>query len=119
VSRPRSAQFGWHWLGALRTARRNANQETQFALPHRLKELGVPARRRAGLFVVRRSRSPTSGLLRDRRGTAAAVWVSRRACCFCASPYLVPWYAGLGRSRLRLVEDDPPPAHWLTVAITA
>src|ERR671936_178920 len=34
-----SAQFGWLWLEAFGSLARNANKETQFALPHRLKEL--------------------------------------------------------------------------------
>ncbi|MDQ3874810.1 MAG: glycosyltransferase 87 family protein, partial [Actinomycetota bacterium] len=35
-------QFGWHWLGAFGPLARNANQESEFALPHRLATLGVP-----------------------------------------------------------------------------
>src|SRR5207248_10754175 len=47
-----SAQFGWHWLEAFGPLARNANRETQFALPHRLKELGVPRDIALGLFAA-------------------------------------------------------------------
>jgi Glycosyltransferase family 87 len=110
-----SIAFGWHWLEAFGPLARNANKETQFALPHRLKEAGVPHDVALALF-----------------GAAFAVgylWLARQAWrgrarlglaagfLLCASPYLVPWYA-VWALPVAAAEDDPP-AHWLAVAISA
>ena len=110
-----SAQFGWHWLGAFGPLARNANKETQFALPHRLKELGAPHDVSLAFFVVAfalaylwLARQAWHG--RARLGLAACLLLL-------ASPYLVPWYA-VWAVPVAAAEDDPP-AHWLTVAITA
>jgi alpha-1,6-mannosyltransferase len=110
-----SAQFGWHWLEAFGPLARNANKETQFALPHRLKELGVPhdvaLGLLAGAFVLAYlwlARQAWRG--RARLGLAAGLLL-------CASPYLVPWYA-VWAVPVAAAEDDPP-AQWLAVAITA
>ncbi|HEX6679469.1 MAG TPA: glycosyltransferase 87 family protein [Gaiellaceae bacterium] len=109
-----SIQFGWHWLGAFGPLARNANKETQFALPHRLKELGVPHDVALVLFGV--------------AFALAYLWLARQAwrgrarlglaACFLllASPYLVPWYA-VWALPLAASEDDPP-AQWLAVAIS-
>ena len=110
-----SDQFGWHWLGAFGPLARNANKETQFALPHRLKELGVPHDVALALFIVAfalaylwLARQAWRG--RARLGLAAGLLL-------CASPYLVPWYA-VWALPLAASEDDPP-AQWLAVAISA
>jgi len=108
-------QFGWHWLEAFGPLARNANRETQFALPHRLKELGVQHDVALGLFVGAFAlaylwllRQAWHG--RARLGLAACLLL-------CASPYLVPWYA-VWAIPVAAVEDDPP-AQWLAVAISA
>ena len=110
-----SAQFGWHWLEAFGPLARNANKETQFALPHRLKELGIPHDVALGLLVA--------------AFAVAYVWLLRQAwrgrarlglaagLLLCASPYLVPWYA-VWAIPVAATEDDPP-AQWLAVAISA
>ena len=110
-----SAQFGWHWLEAFGPLARNANKETQFALPHRLKELGIPHEVALGLLVA--------------AFAVAYVWLLRQAwrgrarlglaagLLLCASPYLVPWYA-VWAIPVAATEDDPP-AQWLAVAISA
>jgi hypothetical protein len=110
-----SAQFGWHWLEAFGPLARNANKETQFALPHRLKELGVPRDVALGLFAgafalayLWLARQAWRG--RARLGLAAGLLL-------CASPYLVPWYA-VWAIPVAASEDDPP-AQWLAVAISA
>jgi len=110
-----SVEFGWHWLGAFGPLARNANKETQFALPHRLKELGVPHDVSLAFFVVAfalaylwLARQAWQG--RARLGLAACLLLL-------ASPYLVPWYA-VWAVPVAAAEDDPP-AQWLTVAITA
>jgi hypothetical protein len=110
-----SAQFGWHWLEAFGPLARNANKETQFALPHRLKELGIPHDVALGLLAA--------------AFAVAYVWLLRQAwrgrarlglaagLLLCASPYLVPWYA-VWAIPVAATEDDPP-AQWLAVAISA
>jgi hypothetical protein len=110
-----SAQFGWHWVEAFGPLARNANKETQFALPHRLKELGVPHDVALGLFAgafvlayLWLARQAWRG--RARLGLAAGLLL-------CASPYLVPWYA-VWAVPVAASEDDPP-AQWLAVAISA
>jgi len=110
-----SAQFGWHWLEAFGPLARNANKETQFALPHRLMELGVPREVALGLFAgafalayLWLARQAWRG--RARLGLAAGLLL-------CASPYLVPWYA-VWAIPVAASEDDPP-AQWLAVAISA
>src|SRR5262249_14074800 len=109
-----SIQFGWHWLGAFGPLARNANKETEFALPHRLKELGVAHDRALALSAAAFAlgylwllRQAWHG--RARLGLAAGFLL-------CASPYLVPWYA-VWALPLAAAEDDPP-AQWLAVAIS-
>jgi hypothetical protein len=110
-----SIAFGWHWLEAFGPLARNANKETQFALPHRLKEAGVPHDLALALFAAAfgvaylwLARQAWRG--RARLGLAAGFLL-------CASPYLVPWYA-VWALPVAAAEDDPP-AHWLAVAISA
>jgi alpha-1,6-mannosyltransferase len=110
-----SIEFGWHWLEAFGPLARNANKETQFALPHRVKELGVPHELALALFAV--------------AFALAYVWLARQAwrgrarlgltagLLLCASPYLVPWYA-VWALPVAAAEDDPP-AQWLAVALSA
>jgi hypothetical protein len=110
-----SAQFGWHWLEAFGPLARNANKETQFALPHRLKELGVPhdvalALLAAGFALAYLWLLRQAWRGRARLGLAAGLLL-------CASPYLVPWYA-VWAIPVAATEDDPP-AQWLAVAISA
>jgi hypothetical protein len=110
-----TALYGWHWLEAFGPLARNANRETQFALPHRLKELGVPHELSLALFALAfalgylwLARQAWRG--RARLGLAAGFLL-------CASPYLVPWYV-VWAVPVAAAEDDPP-AQWLAVALTA
>jgi hypothetical protein len=110
-----SAQFGWHWLEAFGPLARNANRETEFALPHRLKELGVPHDLALGLFVAAFAVAYLWLLRQAWRGRAR---LGLAACLLLlASPYLVPWYA-VWALPVAATEDDPP-AQWLAVAISA
>ena len=115
VAAAATVQFGWHWLGAFGPLARNASQETHFALPHRLKELGVP--HALGLALLAAAFA------------IAYLWLARQAwrgrarlgltagLLLCASPYLVPWYA-VWVVPLAATEDDPP-AQWLALALCA
>jgi hypothetical protein len=110
-----SAQFGWHWLGAFGPLARNADRETQFAIPHRLKEAGVPHDVAIALLAaafaaayIWLAREAWKG--RARLGLAAGLFL-------CATPYLVPWYV-VWALPLTAAEDDPP-AQWLAVALSA
>jgi hypothetical protein len=115
VAAAASVQFGWHWLEAFGPLARNANRETQFALPHRLKELGVPHDLALGLFAAAFAAGYLWLLRQAWRGRAR---LGLAACLLlCASPYLVPWYA-VWALPVAAAEDDPP-AHWLAVAISA
>jgi hypothetical protein len=110
-----SLQFGWHWLEAFGPLARNANKETQFALPHRLKELGVQHEVALALFAA--------------AFVGAYLWLARQAwrgrarlgltagLLLCASPYLVPWYT-VWALPVAAAEEDAT-AQWLAVAITA
>jgi Glycosyltransferase family 87 len=110
-----SAQFGWHWLEAFGPLARNANKETQFALPHRLKELGVPHDVALALFAAAFALAYLWLLRQAWRGRARLGLAA--GLLLCASPYLVPWYA-VWALPLAATEDDPP-AQWLAVAISA
>jgi hypothetical protein len=115
VAAAASVQFGWHWLEAFGPLARNANRETQFAFPHRLKEFGVPHDLSLGLFAAAFAVGYLWLLRQARRGRAR---LGLAACLLlCASPYLVPWYA-VWALPVAAAEDDPP-AQWLAVAISA
>lgn len=108
-------RYGSGWLGAFGPLARNANQETSFALPHRLTQLGVP--REAALAAL---------------GVAFAVayvWLAREALrgrarlglaaglALLATPYLAPWYTAWAVP-LAAAEDDRG-AQLLALALTA
>lgn len=108
-------RYGWHWLGAIGPLARNANQETSFALPHRLEGLGMPewaALAGLGLLFV----LAYGWLLREaargraRLGLAAGLLLL-------ATPYLAPWYV-VWAVPLAAAEDDPP-AQWLALGLSA
>ena len=84
-------QYGYHWLGALGPLARNAHDETQFAIPHRLEQIGLPDWLALGLAALGFALAYL-WLLREawrgraRLGLAAGLLLL-------ATPYLVPWYA--------------------------
>jgi hypothetical protein len=110
-----SIQFGWHWLEAFGPLARNANKETQFALPHRLKELGVAHDVALALFAAAFALAYLWLLREAWRGRARLGLAA--GFLLCASPYLVPWYA-VWALPVAAAEDDPP-AQWLAIAISA
>jgi hypothetical protein len=84
-------QFGSHWLGALGPLVRNAHEETRFAIPHRLEQIGLPDWLALALVAAAFALA-YAWLLREawrgraRLGLAAGLLLL-------ATPYLVPWYA--------------------------
>jgi hypothetical protein len=98
-------RYGRHWLLALGPLAANANQETRFALPHRLQDAGAPRWLAVGLlaaaFVLAYAwllREAARG--RARLGLAAALLLL-------AVPYLAPWYV-VWAVPLAAAEDDVP-----------
>jgi hypothetical protein len=108
-------RYGLGWLGAFGPLARNANEETRFALPHRLEQLGLPhwlalgslaaAFALAYLWLLREAWRG-----RARLGLAAALLLL-------AVPYLAPWYAAWAIP-LAAAEEDTA-ARVLALALTA
>ncbi|MBA3365498.1 MAG: DUF2029 domain-containing protein [Actinobacteria bacterium] len=110
-----SWRYGLDWLRAFGPLARNANQETSFALPHRLEGLGAPDWMALALLAL--------------AFVAAYVWLSRQAwggrariglaagLLLLATPYLAPWYA-VWAVPLAAAEDDRE-AQWLAVGLCA
>lgn len=108
-------RYGLGWLGAFGPLARNANEETRFAVPHRLEQLGLPhwlaigslaaAFAAAYLWLLREAWRG-----RTRLGLAAALLLL-------AVPYLAPWYAAWAIP-LAAAEEDTA-AKWLALALTA
>jgi alpha-1,6-mannosyltransferase len=96
-------QFGWHWLGAFGPLARNANQETSFALPHRLESIGVPDGVALGLFAAAFAVAYAWLLLEAWRGRARLGLAA--GLLLLATPYLAPWYA-VWTVPLAAAEDD-------------
>jgi hypothetical protein len=108
-------RYGPDWLGAFGPLARNANQETSFAIPHRLAQIGLP--REAAWIVV--------GVL----FVAAYAWLVREALrgrarlglaaglLLLAAPYLAPWYTAWAVP-LAAAEDDRG-AQLLALGLTA
>jgi Glycosyltransferase family 87 len=98
-----TVRYGLDWLGAFGPLARNANQETSFAIPHRLSQLGLP--REAAIVLA------------GAAFVAAYVWLARQALrgrarlglaaglALLAVPYLAPWYAAW-TVPLAAAEDD-------------
>jgi hypothetical protein len=110
-----SWRYGWHWLGALGPLARNAHQETRFAIPHRLEQIGFPdwlalacAATAFALAYAWLLREAWRG--RARLGLAAGL-------VLLATPYLVPWYA-VWAVPLAAADEDRT-AQWVALALCA
>ena len=96
-------RYGRDWLGALGPLARNANQETSFAIPHRLTQLGLP--REVAWTLAGAAFAVGYGWLvreamrgRARLGLAAGLLLL-------TVPYLAPWYTAWAVP-LAAAEDD-------------
>ena len=83
-------RYGWDWLGALGPLAANANQETRFALPHRLSSTGLPDWFSVGLLAVAFALGYVWLLRQAWRGRARLALAA--AFLLLATPYLAPWY---------------------------
>jgi hypothetical protein len=108
-------RYGDYWLDAVGPLARNANQETSYALPHRVQQLGAPkwlaltvAATAFAIAYVWLARAAWRG--RARLGLAACAFLL-------ATPYLAPWY--LAWVVPLAAADDDDTAQWLTVALSA
>jgi hypothetical protein len=108
-------RYGFAWLEAFGPLARNANEETRFALPHRLEQLGLPHWAAVGGLALAFA-LVYAWLLREawrgraRLGLAAALLLL-------AVPYLAPWYAAW-TIPLAAAEEDRA-AQLLGLALTA
>lgn len=110
-----TVRYGPDWLRAFGPLARNANQETTFALPHRLGQLGVPREAAWTLAAVAfaagyvwLAREALRG--RARLGLAAGLLLA-------VVPYLAPWYTAWAVP-LAAAEDDRD-AQLVALALTA
>jgi hypothetical protein len=108
-------QYGRHWFEAFGLLARNANQETRFALPHRLEQLGSPRWLAVGLLAVL-FLAAYAWLVREAARGRARIGLAS-GLLLLAVPYLAPWYA-VWAVPLAAADDDRD-AQVLAVAICA
>ena len=110
-----TARYGFGWLEAFGPLAKNANQETSYALPHRLQELGVPRALAIALFAVGLAAAFVYLVREALRGRAR---LALAACVLMlAAPWLVVWYL-VWAVPLAAAEDDRT-AQLLTLALGA
>jgi hypothetical protein len=85
-----SWRYGWKWLGAFGPLARNANQETRYAIPHRLETLGLPDAVALALVLAALAVAYVWLLREARRGRARLALAG--GLLLLATPYLAPWY---------------------------
>jgi Glycosyltransferase family 87 len=98
-----TVRYGFGWLEAFGPLARNANEETSYALPHRLQELGAPRWLAAGLFAAGFAVAFAFLVREAVRGRAR---LALAACLLMlAAPWLVVWYV-VWAVPLAAAEDD-------------
>ena len=96
-------RYGFGWLEAFGPLARNANQETSYALPHRLQDLGVPRQLALALFGAGLVLAFAYLVREALRGRAR---LGLAACALMlAAPWLVVWYV-VWAVPLAAAEDD-------------
>ncbi len=96
-------RYGLSWLNAFTSLARNANLETQFAIPHRVQQLGVPHGVAVWSFATAFAVAYVWFLLEAWRGRARLGLAT--AALLLATPYLAAWYA-IWTLPLAAAEDD-------------
>jgi hypothetical protein len=108
-------RYGQDWLRAIGPLARNANRETEFAIPHRLTQIGLPrdlAWALAGAAFVAAYAWLAREALRGRARLGLAAGLA-----LVAVPYLAPWYTAW-TVPLAAAEDDRT-AQLLALGLTA
>jgi hypothetical protein len=100
-----SWRYGTGWLQTVGPLARNANQETRFALPHRLQELGLPHALAVGLLAAAFALAYVWLLREAARGRARLGLAT--VLLLLALPYLAVWYV-VWALPLAAAEDDEP-----------
>ena len=96
-------RYGLDWLGAVAPLARNAGEQTSYALPHRVEQLGVPHAAALALAAV----ALAAGLLwLAREAVRGRPYLGLAACLLLATtPWLTPWYA-IWALPLAAVDED-------------
>jgi hypothetical protein len=108
-------RYGTGWLHVFGSLARNANQETNWALPHRLEQAGVPRWLAIGVFALAFALA-YAWLVREAWRGRARLGLATCALLL-AAPYLVVWYV-VWAVPLAAAEDDEPAA-LLSLALCA
>ncbi len=107
--------YGWSWLRATVPLLKHANLGSEFSLPDRLEQLGLPHGAALGLCIAGFALGYGWLLLEAHRGRARLGLAS--GFLLLATPYLAAWYV-VWALPLAAAEDDPP-AQWLAVGLSA
>ena len=85
-------RYGVDWLRSFGPLARNAAEQSSYALPHRLEQLGVPHGVDLSCSPARARRRARCGS-RERPRAAGFGSASRAASLLATTPWLTPWYA--------------------------
>jgi glycosyl transferase family 87 len=108
-------EFGLSWVHALEPVARKAGEQTSYAVPSRIAELGVPRELAAAVLAVAYLAAYALLLRQAARGRARLALAS--AMLLLASPWLVVWYLAWPVA-LAAAEEDRT-AQWLTICLSA
>jgi alpha-1,6-mannosyltransferase len=108
-------RYGFHWLSAFGPLAANAAEETSYAIPHRLQEVGLPRVVAVGLCLAGFA---AGYLMLLRRAAAGRARLALAGVLFLlATPWLAAWYTAWVVP-LAAAEEDRT-AQWLSVALCA
>jgi alpha-1,6-mannosyltransferase len=110
-----SVRYGTGWLRALEPVARKAGEQTSFALPSRIAQLGVPRELAAALLAVAFVAAYAVLARQAAQGRPRLAMTS--VLLLLATPWLVVWYLAWPVSLAGAEEDRT--AQWLTVALSA
>jgi hypothetical protein len=108
-------RFGTAWVHALEPVARKAGEQTSYALPSRIAQLGVPREAAAAVLAALFGLAYVLLLREAARGRARLALVS--VLLLLATPWLVVWYLAWPVTFAAAEEDRT--AQWLTIALSA
>jgi hypothetical protein len=108
-------RYGWHWLSAFGPLAANAAQETSYAIPHRLQQLGLPRTLAVGLCLAGFAIGYAALLRQAAAGRARLALAG--VFFLLATPWLAAWYTAWVVP-LAAAEEDRT-AQWLSLALCA